>query len=198
MKSIAIIKREHRNLSAVLFTLERLVLEIEKHNKVVDFIILHGIVYYLDSFLDRYHHPKETEYLFPAIKVHCPETQTVLQQLEEQHVQGEQLLIKLLKSLSAYEFLGAPGFPAFRNAATEYIEFERQHAYTEEREVLPLAEEHLTESEWNDIDAVFADNKDPMFGEQPQAEFRELFKRLGNLVPAPYGLGPELEASKGL
>lgn len=196
MKSVSIIRREHRYLSAVLFTLERLVLEIEEHSKKVDFTVLHGIVYYLDSFLDRYHHPKETNYLFPAIKAHCPEARPVLDQLDQQHAQGEQLLIKLLKCLSAYEFVGAPGFPAFRDAVTEYVEFERQHAHTEEEEVLPLAEEHLTAAEWQHIDAAFADNQDPMFGEEQQSEFRELFKKLGSMIPAPYGLGPALESDQ--
>ena len=194
MKSLSIIKREHRNLNAILFTLERLVLEIGEHNKTVDFVIMHGIIYYLDSFLDRFHHPKETDYLFPAIKTHCPDAKPVLDLLGQQHAQGEQLLVNLLKTLSAYEFLGPAGFIPFRNAANEYVEFERQHAYKEEREVLPLAEQHLTESEWDHIDAAFADNQDPIFGEQPQAEFRELFKALGSLIPAPYGLGPELKS----
>ena len=197
MKSTSIIRHEHRNLNAVLFTLERLVLEIEEHNKAVDFVIMHGIIYYLDSFLDRFHHPKETDYLFPAIRNHCPDASAVLDLLEQQHAQGERLLIRLLKTLSAYEFLGSVGFLPFRDAATEYVEFERQHAHTEEHEILPLAEQHLTESEWDHIDAAFADNQDPIFGEQPQAEFRELFKTLGSLVPAPYGLGPELKSKEG-
>lgn len=193
MRSLSIIKREHRNLHAILFTLEQLVLEIEKSSKKVDFVVFHGIVYYLDSFLDRYHHPKETDYLFPAVKAHCPQAEPMIEQLGQQHIEGERLLIKLLKSLSAYEFLGPSGFPSFRDTATDYIKFEREHARTEEREVLPLAEAHLTSTEWQRIDAVFANNQDPIFGHRPQAEFRELFKLLGNIVPAPYGLGPELK-----
>lgn len=193
MRSISIIKREHRNLYAVLFTLERLVLEIEKSSKTVDFVVFHGIVFYLDSFLDRYHHPKETDYLFPAVKACCPEAGQALEQLGREHGEGERLLIKLLKSLSAYEFLGASGFPAFRDAVTEYIKFEREHASKEEKEVLPLAEAHLTSEQWQHIDTVFANNQDPMFGHKPQAEFRELFRNLSSIVPAPYGLGPELK-----
>ncbi len=192
MRAISVIKREHRNLHAVLFTLEHLVLEIEKSDKAVDFVVFHGIVYYLDSFLDRYHHPKETDYLFPAVKSRCPQAKEIIDALGYQHAQGEKLLVKLLKSLSAYEFLGPQGFQGFRQAVTEYVQFEREHARTEEREVLPLAEAHLTSADWQRIDTVFADNQDPIFGRKPQAEFRELFRLLGNVVPAPYGLGPEL------
>lgn len=181
-------------MHAILFTLEHLVLEIEKSRKSVDFAVFHGIVYYLDSFLDRYHHPKETDHLFPAVQSRCPEAEQILVQLGRQHAEGEKLLVKLLKSLSAYEFLGLPGFAAFRDNVMEYVEFEREHARTEETEILPLAEAHLTPEDWQRIDAVFSDNQDPIFGRKPQAEFRELFKVLGNVVPAPYGLGPELRA----
>lgn len=59
--------------------------------------------------------------------------------------------------------------------------------------VLPLAEAHLEESDWLRIDSVFADNRDPLFGEQPQAEFRQLFRLLSDRMPAPYGLGPALK-----
>ena len=194
MRSISIIKREHRNLHAVLFTLEQLVLDMDKSGKSVDFIVFHGIVYYIDSFLDRYHHPKETDYLFPAVKVRCPDLEATLDQLEQQHRDGEILLGKLLKSLSAYEFLGTSGFATFRDAVTAYVHFEREHARKEEREILPLAEAHLTPTQWRCIDAAFVDNEDPIFGDQPQAEFRELFRILGEIVPAPYGLGPQLQS----
>lgn len=191
MRSISILKREHRNLHAVLFTLEQLVLDIERSGKDVDFVVFHGIVYYLDSFLDRYHHPKETEYLFPAVKVHCPDVKPTIDRLEQQHRDGEKLLGKLLKSLSAYEFLGATGFPAFRDTVNEYVRFEREHARREEKEILPLAQAHLTPTQWQRIDSAFEDHQDPIFGDQPQAEFRELFRILGEIVPAPYGLGSE-------
>lgn len=193
MNSLAIIKREHRNLGAILFTLEGLVNEIGKHHKSVDFGVFHGIAYYLDSFLDRYHHPKETEYLFPAVRAHCPQAAPVLDRLVEQHEQGEQLLLRLLKTLSAYEFLGEPGFPEFREAVMQYVNFERDHAHAEEKDVLPLAQKHLTEKDWQRIDAAFGDHQDPLFGDRPQGEFRALFTALSNAIPAPYGLGPDLD-----
>ena len=195
MKALSVIKREHRNLKALLFTLESLVAEIEKHHKSVDLSIFHGIAYYLDSFLDRYHHPKETDYLFPAVRTRCPDAGPILDELGRQHAEGERLLCKLLKALSAYEFLGQPGFSSFRDTVYEYVSFERHHAIKEEKEILPLAEAHLTESDWLRIDTAFADNRDPLFGERPRAEFRELFRVLSDRMPAPYGLGPALKSS---
>ena len=42
--------------------------------------------------------------------------------------------------------------------------------------------------DWAGIDAAFEANKDPWSG--PTGEFRALFSRIVNMVPAPYGLGP--------
>lgn len=193
MDAISIIKREHRNLNAVLFTLEGLVNEIGEHGKSVDFTVFHGIAYYLDTFLDRYHHPKETSFLFPAVRSKCPDAGPVLDELGRQHAEGEQLLLRLLKSLSAYEFLGEAGFEAFRRAVMVYVEFERNHARAEEQQVLPLAIQHLTDADWSRINSVFEDHHDPLFGDQPEAEFRDLFRSLSDLLPAPYGLGPALK-----
>lgn len=194
MDAISIIKREHRNLNAVLFTLEGLVNEIGEHGKEVDPKVFHGIAYYLDSFLDRYHHPKETNFLFPAVRAHCPEAGPVLDELNRQHAEGEQLLLRLLKALSAYEFVGDAGFDRFRRAVMEYVDFERNHARKEEREVLPLAIRNLSGPDWSRINTAFEDHQDPMFGDKQEAEFRDLFRSLSDLVPAPYGLGPALRA----
>ena len=71
-----------------------------------------------------------------------------------QHAEGGQLLLKLLKALSAYEFLGDRGFEAFRGAVMDYVEFERNHARTEEREILPLAVKNLTAADWSRINAA--------------------------------------------
>lgn len=189
MKTIEIIKREHRNLTAVLYTLKRLAVETEEGHKDVEFRVFHGILYYLDSFLDRYHHPKESSHLFPMVAKRAPEAAEIVKQLGKEHAKEEELMNELLRSLSAYEFLGKSGYPRFRNAVETYVEFEQQHALKEEKELMPIAVECLTEADWRDIDAVFLDHSDPLFGDEPSNEFSELYSTLTRIVPEPYGLG---------
>ena len=66
MKTIEIIQSEHQNLRAVLYSLEQLLALIDQ-GKQPHFSAFHGLLTYIDRFLDRYHHPKENEYLFPAL-----------------------------------------------------------------------------------------------------------------------------------
>jgi len=188
MRAIAIIKSEHKNLAAVLYSMEKLIDEIDS-GKHADFAVFHGLFTYIDRFLDRYHHPKENQYLFPALLARAPDTEARIKELGRQHEEGEKLFVDMLKALSAYEFSGDGEYPAFRAAVLTYTRFEREHALTEEREILPRAREALTASDWAEIDAAFGENRDPMFDTNWSNEFSALFQKLVNSLPAPYGLG---------
>lgn len=59
----------------------------------------------------------------------------------------------------------------------------------EEREILPLAEQTLTPQDWQELDDAFASNRDPLTGHAPTDDYRALFTRIVNAVPAPIGLG---------
>ena len=155
MHAISIIKSEHKNLQAVLYSLEKLIEEIDK-GKQPDFNIFHGLLTYLDRFLDRFHHPKENHYLFPKLLARAPETESLVRELGQQHTEGEILFVEMLKALSAYEFSGPAEFPRFRDIVLRYTGFERDHAIKEEKEVLPKAREVLEESDWEEIDAALA------------------------------------------
>jgi branched-chain amino acid transport system ATP-binding protein len=172
MHAISIIKSEHKNLGAVLYSLEKLIEEID-NGKDPDFGVFHGLLTYIDRFLDRFHHPKENHYLFPKLLARSPESESIIREL----------------ALSAYEFSGAAEYPHFRDVVLRYTEFERRHAQLEEDEILPRAREALEAADWEEIDAAFAENDDPIFGKKWNNEFSDLLDQLINRLPAPLGLG---------
>jgi branched-chain amino acid transport system ATP-binding protein len=190
MRAISIIKGEHKNLAAILYSLDRLIEEID-HGKHPDFSIFHGLLTYIDRFLDRFHHPKENHYLFPKLLARAPDAEAIIRELGQQHTEGEILFVEMLKALSAYEFSGAAEFPPFRDSVLRYTEFERNHARLEEEEILPRARDALMESDWEEIDAAFEENEDPLFGKQSDNEFSDLLSKLVNRLPAPLGLGDD-------
>lgn len=190
MQAISIIKSEHKNLAAVLYSLDKLIEEIEA-GKHPDFGIFHGLLTYLDRFLDRYHHPKENHYLFPKLLARAPEAEAIVRELGQQHTEGELLFVEMLKALSAYEFSGDAEFPHFRETVLKYTEFERNHAKREEEELLPRAREALEAEDWEEIDAAFGENEDPIFGKKWNNEFSDLLDKLINRLPAPLGLGDD-------
>ncbi len=190
MRAISIIKSEHKNLDAVLYSLDKLIEEIDD-GKHPDFGIFHGLFTYIDRFLDRFHHPKENHYLFPKLLARAPESESIIRELGQQHTEGEILFVEMLKALSAYEFSGAAEYPHFRDTVLRYTEFERRHAQLEEDEILPRAREALQAADWEEIDAAFEQNEDPIFGKKWNNEFSDLLDKLISRMPAPLGLGDD-------
>ena len=73
---------------------------------------------------------------------------------------------------------------ALERAVTQYTTFVWEHLGREEGVILPAAERHLTAADWADINAAFSENRDPRFGGDTDDEYRRLFSRIVNLVPA--------------
>lgn len=185
-----IIRDEHRALASVVKGLQFLIQEIQNRGQTPDFPLLHSIVYYIEQFPDKLHHPKEDKYLFPALRQRHPASATELDLLEEEHERGTPLTARVAKSLRDYQ-ADPSQFEAFAHAVDDYANFHWAHMSREENVVLPLAEKYLTPEDWVGINAAFKSNSDPMVGINTQREFRELFRCLVNLMPAPYGLGAE-------
>mgnify|MGYP003349951996 FL=1 len=78
---------------------------------------------------------------------------------------------------------------AFEDLAKIYVEGYLQHMAIEEQHIMPVADKVLTAEDWRELDEAFMVNKDPLTGHSPDDDYRELFTRIVNLVPAPVGLG---------
>ena len=190
MKAMDIIRDEHRSLAAVLHGMLYLVRNIRDRGAKPDFEVLGAMIYYIDAVPERFHHPKEDKYLFYLLRARCPEAGPLLDRLGEEHRVGAEKIRTLEQALSRYQQGGASEFPAFAAAVDAYAEFHWAHMRSEENEVLPLAERHLTSGDWEAIDAAFAGHTDPLLGAEAGAEYDRLFRRIVNLAPPPIGVGP--------
>ena len=63
-KALEIIREEHRTLAAVLHGLKFMVQEIRSGQAPADFDLFRAMVYYIDAYPERLHHPKEEQFLF--------------------------------------------------------------------------------------------------------------------------------------
>jgi hemerythrin-like domain-containing protein len=190
MQAIRIIQDEHRALAAVLHGMGYLVREIRDGRAKPDFAVLGAMIYYIDAFPERFHHPKEDRYLFRILRKRYPEASTVLDRLGAEHDIGAHKIRALEQAFARYQQGGPAEFAAFATAVETYAAFHWQHMRTEEKEVLPLAREHLTPADWAEIDDAFLGHADPLLGADARAEYQALFRRIVNLAPSPIGLGP--------
>ena len=189
MQAIRTIQDEHRSLAAVLHGMLYVVHKIRDHGMKPDFDLLGAMVYYIDAFPERFHHPKEDKYLFYLLRIRHPESAPLIERLEAEHRIGAGQIRALEQALTRYQQGGAAEFTSFLTAVEAYAAFHWEHMRTEEKELLPLAEKHLTAGDWEAIDAAFAGHTDPLFGEGPSEDYHKVFQRILNLAPPPIGLG---------
>lgn len=188
--SLHIIKQEHRNLYRVVNMLDQLVRDHEDGHRL-DFTFMEDLVGYIDTFTDRYHHPKEDEFLFRLLRQRDPSSAAILEELEAEHVNCPVSLDRLKRDLTAFK--NAPTDEAMRirftTAVHDYLRFQTKHLQKEEGVVIPMAQKALTETDWDEIDAAFASNDDPVFGPDARKEARAMYSRIVNEAPSPYGFG---------
>ena len=187
MKTLDIIHSEHQALAAVLQALRFVVDEIRSGKRQPDFRLLAAMVDYITKVPDKVHHPKEDNYLFPKLRDRSASAAELIAVLEAQHAEGYRMTAALQAALIHYQSIGEKGFAAFDTLVQQYLDFNWKHLNREETELLPLARTALSAGDWKEVDAAFSANFDPYAG--AEGEFAELFHRIVNMTPAPYGLG---------
>jgi hemerythrin-like domain-containing protein len=102
VESIRIIHDEHRSLAAVLHGMLYLVRETRLHGASPNFDVLDAMVYYIDTFTERFHHPKEDVYLFRFLQARYPNAASLVEQLETEHRAGVEKIRTLEQALKRY------------------------------------------------------------------------------------------------
>ena len=189
-ESIRIIHEEHAALSAMLQSLRMMIQRGPGDAPGPFFDVLRAMLFYIDEFPERLHHPKESELLFPRVLARAPHLQAVFERLERDHAQSESAVRELQHLLLAWELLGEARRSAFELAALRYMDFYLEHMKLEETEILPAARQLLEPQDWATLDAAFASNRDPLTGKYPRdPAYDRLFTRIVMRAPAPIGVG---------
>ena len=189
-ESIRIIHDEHSALSAMLRSLGMMVERGPGDEAESFFDVLRAMLFYIDEFPERLHHPKESDLLFPRVARLAPEVMSTIVQLEKDHAAGESAVRELQHLLLAWELVGESRRAAFDAAAKRYLAFYLEHMRLEETVILPAAQRVLSDADWKELDAAFATNCDPLTGKYPRdPAYDRLFTRIVMRAPAPIGLG---------
>ena len=188
--SLQIIRDEHSSLTAILRSMTVMVERGPGDNPEQFFDVLRAMLFYIDEFPERLHHPKDSDLLFLRVVRASPSVMPAVQKLENDHMNGEKAVRELQHLLLAWELLGEPRRPVFAEQCKNYVAFYLEHMRLEETVILPEAEKVLTDAEWKELDAAFAKNCDPLTGKYPpDSAYDRLFTRIVMRAPAPIGLG---------
>lgn len=147
-----------------------------------------AMLFYVDEFPERRHHPTESNLLFPMLLKAAPELRAVIHRLEMDHVAGEGRVRELQHLLLAWRFVGEARRAAFVAALDEYVRFYLRHMQLEESELLPIAATRLSAAQQAELDAAFEASRDPLVGGQCDPVYETLFRRITEQARNPVGL----------
>src|SRR5262245_2202881 len=188
--ALNIIRDEHRSIAAILHGMQHLVRQIRERKAKIDTRVFRAMLYYLDTFSERMHHPKEDRYLFDPLRHRGAGPDALIAELERDHAEGGNALRRVEQCLIRYEEGGEKEFPEFAGEVERFVEGYWEHMRKEEEHVFPLAEKLLSAADWDAIDRAFKGNADPLAADRDEKDFRKLFSRIVNLAPPPIGVGP--------
>ena len=189
-RSLQIIRDEHASLAAMLQSMRMLVEKGPGDGRKTFFDVVRAMLFYIDEYPERLHHPKESNLLFPKVVKASPKVLGAIDRLERDHMYSEKAARELQHLLLSWELLGASRRAAFEEAFNQYVDFYLDHMRLEEEVILPEAEKALSAQEWAEVDTAFEQNADPLTGNYPpKAEYENLFSLIVQRAPAPIGLG---------
>src|SRR5581483_12271074 len=82
--------------------------------------VMGAMIHYIDTFPERFHHPKEDAYLFAALRRRHPGARALIERLESEHRSGLEKIRVLEQALERYRQGGAAEFPPFAAAVQAY------------------------------------------------------------------------------
>lgn len=188
--ALDIIRDEHRSIAAVLHGMQHLVREIRERRAKIDPKVFRAMLYYLDTFSERMHHPKEDRYLFDPLRRRGAGPDSLIAELERDHAEGGNALRRVEQCLIRYEEGGEKEFAEFAGEVERFVEGYWEHMRKEEEHVFPLAQKLFSAADWEAIDRAFKAHADPLAEDRNERDFRKLFSRIVSLAPPPIGVGP--------
>jgi hemerythrin-like domain-containing protein len=189
-KALQIIRDEHASLAAMLQSMRLMVQKGPSDNRRQFFDVLRGMLFYIDEFPERLHHPKESNLLFPKVVKLAPKVMGAVDKLERDHMRSEKAARELQHLLLAWDLLGPSRRGAFEEAVGHFIDAYLEHMNLEENVILPEAERCLSDEDWRLLNAAFAENADPLTGQyRPTEAYERLFSLIVTRAPSPIGLG---------
>lgn len=154
-RALAVIREEHRSLAAVLHALLGI---LDDTARAPDPALLRAMLFYVEQFPERLHHPKEERQIFSRLRQRTSECDALLAELEGQHATGAIRFAELRALLEGGDMT------SFTSTVRRFAHEQWAHMSAEETLVLPAASRHLSPADWHAVAEAFEANADPRFG----------------------------------
>lgn len=176
MKILDKLKRDHVNLVRLLDLLTK-ELDALCAGEESNFDLKIELLDYIEHYAEQVHHPTE-DLLYQAVLPHIDGKNTLLQRLNREHGELVGMARRFRETLEGIVQGEVLSREEVETRGREFVALQRQHMKLEDDEVFPLLEDHLTEDQWERLDAKVPKEEDPVFTWQNYNRFRSLIDYL--------------------
>jgi hemerythrin-like domain-containing protein len=171
------LRQDHQGLRKILALLNHKLQELEK-GIPPNYSLIEDAINYIENYAGSYHHPTE-DVIYQYVIEHGMDDQGHFAGIIAEHKKFAELTLALKDSLQAILMDIIIPREEFTGHLRDYIQAEQSHLDKEDKLIFPLLDNLLSEENWLQITV----NKpvpvaDPLFGEQVQMKFQELYQRL--------------------
>ncbi|MGA2405104.1 MAG: hemerythrin domain-containing protein [Syntrophobacteraceae bacterium] len=172
------LREEHGAIMKMLSALQRFIA------KVVDFEEgetkdLEALIEFFEIYVDRYHHGKEEQVLFPGLsRTGTAKIDSLINSLMEDHREARTSMEQLESNAVTLHCCSEADRYEFRERADRYVDLVRRHIRKENSELLPLIEEGLSEAERLQMAGQFDDVEKATLGSSGLEVFLVSVRRL--------------------
>ncbi len=180
MSAIDELKAEHQGVLRVLLILEAMARLLEM-GRVPEKAHLEEALDFLRVFVDRCHHGKEEEHLFPALEqAGVPRQGGPIGVMLAEHEQGRGLVRRMAQALSRLETGRAEAGAELTLAGRQYADLLRQHIHKEDNVLFPMAEAKLAPAVLEGLAESFEEVERRRIGPGRHEAFHAMIERLSD------------------
>lgn len=139
-----VLRHEHRVIEQALRALDGMCLRLLSGDEVPAEALLQALEF-IQNYVDRYHHVREEEYLFPAMKQCGFEEGGALHFLREEHVLERELLAELEFAIEKYRYGDSDAVQRFIEITDRFCRHLIGHMQKEDNLLFRMAEDLLDE-----------------------------------------------------
>jgi len=178
MKAADELKREHQGIELMLAILQAVSTRL-KQGQPVGQDHLSGIMEFLTVFVDKCHHGKEEDFLFPALEAAgVPREGGPIGVMLKEHEQGRVLVSRLKDALAALQSGDVSNDARVQVIVDEYVALLSQHIVKENTVLFPMADGKLDANSDMQLVKAFERLEKERIGMGKHEEFHALLHRL--------------------
>ncbi|MGD2081331.1 MAG: hemerythrin domain-containing protein [Chromatiales bacterium] len=168
--------RDHLRLAQLLDLMEHQ-LDLFHAGDEPELDLLIDMLDYLENYADCVHHRAE-DLIFDAFDAEHPGHRAVIEELEAQHTRLSEMTRTFRHALEGIVQGSVQRRDEVERLGREYLDLQRRHMEAEERDILPVLEESVTDELLDSLESQLPSPDDPLFDDRVKDHYRMLYRYL--------------------